>query len=581
MNSLQIAVIVALMLGLALAALRRGRGSTATESGGVLEAAEAHRSLPSRILHGALSVLTAVLLYLTLFPPSRQSAPETKTLTVLTADWQRVNGARLPDGPLLALPEATADSGIARAPDLATALRQRPQVQRLRVIGAGLAARDQDAARGRLVEFLPTPPHAGLRDLQWTQQPQLGAPLRVSGRSVGLQASSVSLLDPGGLPLAQAPLDAEGHFGLDSNARGLGPAMLQLALLDAAGARLQTVEIPVLARPAAALRVLLLAGAPGPETKFLRRWAEDAGLRLGSRVQLGPRLVQGGTRLAPTPAELAETDLLILDERVFAALGPAGRGIVTQAVREGLGVLLRLTDLPGPNETRRLQELGFEVQRSDGERELRLPGKDPISLRRLPLQVSGDGVLSLQSSTAGDAVAAWRAIGLGRIGLWWLGDSFVLRLGGESARHAQLWSHASQVLARPVALSEPLRAAQPPVVGERTVLCGAPPPLRALGDDGAPSALHGDASGCAAWWPQQTGWHRIERTDGAIDWQFVHSTDSLQAGQNRQQGTRRLLTEPLLAATAQGLEQPGEAWPWALAWLLSTLLLWWRERGAN
>jgi hypothetical protein len=592
MNSLQIGVAVVLALGLMLAALRRGRvsasandspeTSSVVDAGRVIaSAAAARHSLASRALHGALSVLTAALLYFALFPPSRQIAQDMETLTVLTADWQLVEGVTLPDGPLLALPEADADASIARAPDLASALRQRPQLPHLRVIGAGLAARDQDAARGRLVEFRAVQPGAGLAELQWTRQAQLGAPLQVAGRRLGKEASSVSLLDPAGQPLAQSPIDAEGRFSLAGSARGLGPVVLQLAMLDAAGASLQRVELPVLIHPVAPLRVLLLAGAPGPETKFLRRWAEDAGLQLRSRVQLGPRLVQGGNRLAPTPAELAETDLLILDERAFAALGPAGRGLIVHAVRDGLGLLLRLTDLPGPNETQRLQDLGFEVLRGDGERELQLPGIDQISLRRLPLEVTGEGVLTLQSSAAGEAVAAWRSMGLGRIGLWWLGDSFVLRLGGESESHSGLWSHASQMLARPSAATQPRQVSLPAVLGERSVLCGEPHPGRALGEAGASFSLPGDASGCAAWWPQQTGWQRIERVDGTVDWHYVHRADSLQARLNLQQRMQQLLVEPLLGATAHSLQRPGDARPWALAWLLSTLLLWWRERRAN
>ena len=44
-------------------------------------------------------------------------------------------------GPVLALPEAPRIDGVARVPDLGTALRRHPDVERVRVLGAGLVVR--------------------------------------------------------------------------------------------------------------------------------------------------------------------------------------------------------------------------------------------------------------------------------------------------------------------------------------------------------------------------------------------------------------------------------------------------------
>ena len=58
-------------------------------------------------------------------------------------------------------------------------------------------------------------------------------------------------------------------------------------------------------------------------------------------------------------ASLAKLDLLILDERSWAAIGAGGRTHVLNAVRGGLGVLLRVTG-PLPDATRReWAALGF------------------------------------------------------------------------------------------------------------------------------------------------------------------------------------------------------------------------------
>ena len=59
------------------------------------------------------------------------------------------------DGLVLALPEARAGGDVARVPDLGTALRQHPGTTRVHVVGAGLVARDRDAAAHVDIAFVP------------------------------------------------------------------------------------------------------------------------------------------------------------------------------------------------------------------------------------------------------------------------------------------------------------------------------------------------------------------------------------------------------------------------------------------
>ena len=100
------------------------------------------------------------LLYFALFPPAQPIAAG--TLAVLTADA----AASTPGEQRIALPEAPANNGAQPMPDLATALRLHPGTRRLHVVGAGLEARDIEAARGIPALFSASPAPVGLVELQ-------------------------------------------------------------------------------------------------------------------------------------------------------------------------------------------------------------------------------------------------------------------------------------------------------------------------------------------------------------------------------------------------------------------------------
>src|SRR5690606_20304356 len=147
-----------------------------------------------------------------------------------------------------------------------------------------------------------------------------------------------------------AAADADGRFRLEGLVRAEGPALWRLRLSapgrdggpgaagdsdDGAGTRttvIEEVEVPVDAQRGGRPRVLLLAGAPNPEVKYLRRWAVDAGLDLHSRMSLGGGTLLGDGPVALDPASLADFDLVILDERAWARLDGDARRHLLAAV---------------------------------------------------------------------------------------------------------------------------------------------------------------------------------------------------------------------------------------------------------
>ena len=543
-----------------------------------------------RALVLALQPVLALLLGLALLPPPRPGEPV--TLVLLTA------GAQAPATPargetVLALPEAVAAADVPRVPDLASALRQHPAAVRLQVLGEGLTARDQAAASGLPLAFEPSDPPQGIVELAWPTQVLAGARIDVRGRVAGLPGARLELRDPAGRRVALGTIDEAGVFELAADAGEPGPMSFELRLIGDGDAVLGQADLPMQAMAGTPHRLWLLAGAPNPEVRQLRRWAVDAGLDLHSQMALGAGVSIGNGARPVTAATLAETDLLVLDERAWRALGPRGRESVRAAVAEGLGVLLRITGPLSAAERGALRELGFVLEASERARAVALPParspEAPVdqvvpTLSRWPDTLEAPGGAVLLADANGGALAAWQSLGGGRFGVWLLSDSFRWAQAGYPQAHARLWADAVATLARPRAGTT---AALPDYgrVGERAALCGLAEGAELIAPDGSRTPLLPDpatgAATCAAAWPTVAGWHRVSETSGEWAWPVLPA-DALPGvqAQARREATQRLAAFAPDAATQAGnpAPLPGPRWPWWLAWLAATALAWSLER---
>lgn len=530
----------------------------------------------------ALQCLAAALLHAVLFPPA--SAREAGLMTVLTAGASRDAGAGL----VVALPEY-AGRAVEPAPDLATALRRHPGVRRVEVRGDGLPWRDHDAARDVAVSFDPVPLADGLVELHVDTGAGVGQRSLLRGRITGTADGRVELRDPVGSVQASTALDGDGRFALPLLARAAGPVEFELHLLDAAGQTRQRVGIPFAARAEPAPRMLVLAGAPGAELRALRRWAVDAGVELKSRVRIS-RDVSLGAAPGVEADELDGLDLVMLDLRSWRTLDEAARTGLLEAVEAGLGVLLRLDEALRDEDVESLRMLGFHARNSDAEaapatlHQRHLGGADRDepdtsipALARRPVAVDTTDAAVLLEDEAGEPLALWRNVARGRIGLWWLDETYPLALQAEPGVHATLWSTTLATLAR---------ARQGPDIDlgvdagaqHRRVLCGLDAAARIRPPEGPAVALHVDARGCAGFWPTQPGWHALESAGARRD--FHVAADGLRAASTLREANRRLASRPQAAGASNASEQPvpGSPWPWWLAFLAAVTALWWLER---
>jgi hypothetical protein len=535
----------------------------------------------------ALQTIAAALLWLTLSPPLRPMPAG--MLVIATADATAAELSDIPAATRLRLPEAPALADAAPVPDLATALRQHPGARELVIVGQGLPARDRGVALPAL-RFQPAAAPRGLVELQAPPVLAPGARFAVGTRVQGLPQARVELLDPAGHRVALATPGDDGRVRLGASARDAGDVAFTLRALDADGKVLDRLPVPVRVQavPSPALR--LLAGAPGPELKYLQRWAADTGARLQTGISLGGGVQLGDAPPALDAASLAKLDLLLLDERRLSALSSAQRTAIAAAMRDGLGVLLRMTGPLDGNARRALREWGLETRGGERSATVQLRDAAPAvedgatptapSVERFDLAFAGNDVAPLLHAANGSAIGGWRAIGQGRLGVLPIADSYTMVLAGHTDAHAELWNAVLATVARPLPVS-PLR--QLPAwawAGERSALCGLPTGSEAIAPDGTRSTLLPDphANQCSGWWPQAAGWHRIVAGDDSAG---VLVIDPADARALHAQATRDA-TLALHASSDAGHRAtrplPGPRWPWLLGFVLMVSLLWWLER---
>ena len=491
-------------------------------------------------------------------------------------------------------------------PDLGTALRRHPDAGTLHVVGDGLEARDRDALGDRRIVFSPTALPRGVVELAPVGVVAPGDTFIASGRVNDVPKATVVLFDPAGQRIDAGPVDARGRFRLTGVARLPGPALFRVEVREAGGRVADAASLPVWTQPSPPPRVWVLAGAPNAEGKYLRRWATDVGIPLHLQVSLGGGIQLGDAPLPMNAETLRRFDLLVLDARSAAGLGEAQRAALGAAVRDGLGVLVR-ADGPIPAPVQRLlgipavgsEEVEFHLPRpapdDDAWRARRgagtadlpvdadaVPAGLPVLTRRTARMPVGDDVALLRDAT-GAPLAWWHVMGRGRVGVWTPADTYTLVLAGHADVHAALWSQAFATLARAGA---PAIAAIPDEAraGERAALCGIADEARIVAPDGTTTRILRDpATGsarCAGFWPRDAGWHQLKVGDAATPF-FVRARDdapSLHRAAVRSQTLQRAARAEAAATLAVSEGARGPAWPWFLAWLAASALLWWLER---
>ena len=428
----------------------------------------------------------------------------------------------------------------------------------------------------------------GLRAAQWNDLPALplewqrpeGGSLRLYfprrlalGRAFSLRVQRDDKLD------ARLQLLAE-NGQVISEARGTGElvvnwmpplaerVVLKARLLDAAGKTIAEGPVPLTIHEPAILQVQGRFGAPSFDLRTLNELLAGSGALLDWQVVLGRAI----TRTELPLAEMKAPNLLVIDAAWFERAGGAERSALLGRVAGGLPLLVLGANANDPGVWSRTVGLALQAQASGKKIDA------PLELPVAPLNPAGR---EAGEWTGSDNLVWTRSWEKGRIA--WLG-------AGDWHRHAiaepqalALWWQG--VLDR-VGIEDPraiewLEPEELPLPGQRMELCArgvkgevAFPGLK-LNRTWSPRL---DAA-CVAVWPRQPGWLQVQDAKAGAHAVYVYAPGDWpqwQAAQRRDATFRYAARTPDKALAGAARAFP--AWPFALAFALAMLLLWWRER---
>jgi hypothetical protein len=347
--------------------------------------------------------------------------------------------------------------------------------------------------------------------------------------------------------------------------------VLKARLYDGAGKLLAQGPVPLQVRQAAPLQVRGRFGAPSFDTRALNALLADSNALLDWQVTLGKTV----TRRETARAEMTNPNLLVVDAAYVESMSQAARTALLAQVAAGTPLLVLAANARAPQLWARTLKLALAASSgSDGV-------SAPLALSAAPLNPSG----KVSGPWSGGNLVWSRSWGQGRI--VWLGASGWHRYAISLPQVLGLWWQdvLDQAGVRRVDDVMWLAPQQMPMPGQRMQLCA----LGVRGEVNFPGLKQtlawqrrpdrADAH-CVAVWPDAPGWLSMH-TQGAapqVGQVYVFAKDDWPLWQNAQRRDAALRDAARTPVPMPANRQPLPAWPFAMLFVLSMLLLWWRER---
>jgi hypothetical protein len=307
-------------------------------------------------------------------------------------------------------------------------------------------------------------------------------------------------------------------------------------------------EIPVEVGVGAPLKILVLAGSPDFENRFLIKWLADNGHSVASRTMVSRGKAEEAfvnrevSALAPlTPALLGGFDLVIADAATLPVRGTAERNLLDRQVRDkGLGLLLKV---------------------------------DSVGLDSMVHLMKGRVSRVVDRDSAGKVVAGALLEGSGKLVFTALNTSYSRLLAGDRGGYAAYWTRLLRS-ARVRSVEEWSVTPALPRVGEEVGL-----QLQTAEElpqgivDGKVVYLAQDAELGFLWrgkyWPEKSGWQGVYRPMGDSAWWYVWP---LGAWKDVERGHKSGVVKNSDLQKRERVEFP-KGWFWGL-FLFGVVFLW-------
>lgn len=344
--------------------------------------------------------------------------------------------------------------------------------------------------------------------------------------------------------------------------------VLRARLLDGAGKTIAEGPVPLTIKEPNILQVQGRFGAPSFDVRTLNELLAGSGALLDWQVVLGRAI----TRTELPLAEMKAPNLLVIDAAWFERASSAERSALLGRVAGGLPLLVLGANANDPGIWSRT--LGLRLQAQPADKKIAAPLELPVARLNPAARDAGEWL-------GADDLVWTRSWQRGRIA--WLGAAEWHRHAIAAPQALALWWQG--VLDRVgIDVSKEVEWLEPeelPLPGQRMELCA----RGVKGDVSFPDlkltrtwSPRVDAA-CVAVWPERSGWLQVEDAKAGMHAVYVYAPGDWpqwQAAQRRDATARYAARTPSTALAGAARAFP--AWPFALAFTLAMLLLWWRER---
>jgi hypothetical protein len=456
------------------------------------------------------------------------------------------------------------DAGAALAIDAANPPRTLPGVRTLRLAGDGLRGAEWDDLPARPLDW--TRPDTPAIRLDFPRTLALGRVFTLAVQRSWTAPGRLQLLAENGQVLAEAKGD--GRLAVQWLPPVAERLVLKARLLDAAGKVVDEGPVPFTVTEPAPLRVRGRFGAPSFDLRVLDDLLAGSQAVIDWQVELG----KGIARTETARTAMAAPDLEIVDAAWLERAGASARDALLARVAAGTPLLVLGANARDAGTWAKTVQLPLVAQ--------------PANKTLGPVLPMASGGLN----PAGDRAGAWggtdglwtREWQRGRIG--WLGVGDWHRYAIDQPRQLALWWQGviDRLRVQRRADVAWLDPDEMPLPRHRLAVCArgvsgnveVPALHRTLAWQRRPEQV--DAA-CVAVWPAAAGWLHVQ-TGAQAGQVYVYAPGDWPLWQRSE---RRAATVRYAARTPtpfQAGARPLPVWPFGVAFALSLLGLWWRER---
>jgi hypothetical protein len=338
-------------------------------------------------------------------------------------------------------------------PDLAYFLKSNPNIRKLSLYGYGLNTAELTLLKGYHLTFHPAANPTGIITADWPDKLRTTELWQVQGTYQNPGNEMVKLLFKGlGKTIDSIEIGSKSikAFSFKTTPKQTGKAVYELISLQK-NDTLAKEPVPVQVADQAPMKVLILASFPDFEYKFLKNWLYENQYPLAFRSQISKNKyafdflnLDSVSLNKISTSSLKNFDVLIIDEEELAAISPDERASIDLAVKNGLGLLIRVANLkPSTTISGRFSRLESPVLKGKP-LHLKLT-EDQFKFNALPIEQGlflkpdqTDEPLIFDSN--GNAIVNSTINGYGKILISTLSSSYHWLLAGQKNDYTTYWS---------------------------------------------------------------------------------------------------------------------------------------------